>query len=172
MNRPLLDYKGYCGSMEIDADDRCLVGSVQFITSAILYDGETVDDLEQGFRSSVDAYLESCARRGVNPAKPFSGTFQIRPGAELHRAAAMHAYKKGVSLNEFVRDCIKTELEGGAQRGPDSQTVNYVTYTSMFLSPSEFPILRPSPHKQVITLDIPSRPVEQTITPRMIENRA
>ena len=69
MRDDLFTYKGYSGSIEPSAEDRCLYGKLQFIPDTILYEAENIDSLETAFRQAVDEYLERCARRGIEPKK-------------------------------------------------------------------------------------------------------
>lgn len=54
------NYKGYQGSLETSVADKCLYGKLLNISDLILYEGNTVDELEQNFKVSVDDYLEHC----------------------------------------------------------------------------------------------------------------
>ena len=46
-------YKSYFGSAEISHEDHCLVGQVLYIDDLVMYEGETFDELEQAFQSSI-----------------------------------------------------------------------------------------------------------------------
>ncbi|HEX7387976.1 MAG TPA: type II toxin-antitoxin system HicB family antitoxin [Castellaniella sp.] len=105
-----LEYRGYLGSVEFSADDRCLCGKVEFIDALILFDGTSVAELEQAFHSAVDAYLQSCVGRQVEPDQPFKGSFNVRIGAGLHKQAAYEAKRQGITLNEFVARSIQGAL--------------------------------------------------------------
>jgi hypothetical protein len=52
-------------------------------------------------------YLAYCKKTGRVPDKPFSGSFNVRTGAALHRLSAQVAASKGVSLNEHVVACLR-----------------------------------------------------------------
>lgn len=106
----VLEYRGYLGSVEFSVEDECLCGKVEFIDDLIMFDGTSVSEVEQAFRNAVDAYLVSCAERNVTPDQPFKGSFNVRIGGDLHRQAAYEAKRRGVALNEFVLQAIKSEL--------------------------------------------------------------
>jgi predicted HicB family RNase H-like nuclease len=106
----VLEHRGYLGSVEFSAEDQCLCGKVEFIDDLILFDGTTVADVERAFRDAVDAYLQSCASRGVEPNQPFKGSFNVRIGGDLHKQAAYEAKRRGVALNEFVIQAIRHAL--------------------------------------------------------------
>ena len=69
---------------------------------AITYEGQTLDELRQDFEGAVEDYLASCAERGVEPCKPYSGTFNVRVSPEIHSAIAAMAQQAGVTINAFV----------------------------------------------------------------------
>ncbi|MEI8326181.1 MAG: toxin-antitoxin system HicB family antitoxin, partial [Betaproteobacteria bacterium] len=82
-----LTHKGFTGSCEVSLEDGCLVGRVLFIDDIVTYEGETVPDLKANFEAAVDRYLAYCKRTGKAANKPYSGTFNVRVGADLHRKA-------------------------------------------------------------------------------------
>ncbi len=119
MSNNLLEHRGFRGSIEASLEDDIIFGKVLFIEGLISYSGETLSELKQQFCEAVDEYIASCEKRGVEPQKPFSGTFNVRIGPELHRKASVIAYSKGVSLNEFSRaayECYLDQITGKTKR--------------------------------------------------------
>lgn len=112
MNDNTLSYKGYIGSIEISIDDNCLFGTIKFVNDLIAYSGDTPSEIGKAFRDAVDGYLAACAESGMEPEKPFSGTFNVRIAPELHKAAAKQAALNGESLNEFVAEAIECIVDG------------------------------------------------------------
>lgn len=100
-------FEGYSGTVEISFEDACLHGRVLFIDDLVSYEGETVKELQASFESAITRYVAHCKKIGKNPNKPYSGTFNVRIGAELHKAAAQAAQKQDVTLNEFVTTAIR-----------------------------------------------------------------
>jgi len=103
----VFEHKGYSGSIETSKKDRCLFGKILFITDLVTYEAETVDKLEKEFIAAVDDYIATCEEIGKEPQRSFKGSFNIRIGQELHRNAALEAYKKDISLNEFIAESIE-----------------------------------------------------------------
>ncbi|PNE29186.1 hypothetical protein BHU09_03035 [Tannerella sp. oral taxon 808] len=64
-----LEYKNYRGSIEYSEEDKCLFGQVQGIRSLILYEGQTLEELEADFRGAIDDYLELCERNHYTPER-------------------------------------------------------------------------------------------------------
>ena len=107
-----LEYKGYHGSVEYSSEDKCLFGKVLFVDSLLMYDGESVSELEVAFHETVDSYLAHCAETGEEPNKPYSGSFNVRVGSDIHRDSVLAGYKLGMGLNEFVIYSLKTAIDG------------------------------------------------------------
>jgi predicted HicB family RNase H-like nuclease len=106
-----LAYKKFTGSVETSFEDNCLFGKILFIEDSIYYEGNSPSELKAAFEAAVDNYLLHCEKTGAQPNKPFSGNFNIRIGADLHRKAAVEARKQGISLNEYCANAIKVCVE-------------------------------------------------------------
>ena len=107
-----MKYKGYSGSVEYSEEDNCLYGKVMGMSrDCITFEGQDVNELRRDFEGAVDDYLASCAARGVEPAKPYSGTFNVRVSPEIHSAIAMLAQKAGMSINAFIRQVLAKEVD-------------------------------------------------------------
>ncbi|PSB09810.1 toxin-antitoxin system HicB family antitoxin [Pleurocapsa sp. CCALA 161] len=105
-----MNYKGYEAVVEFDDEDRLFVGRVINTRDVIVFDGLSVDELEQSFQAVIDEYLEDCESLGKTPDKPFSGRFNLRISSELHRKAATKAIQEGVSLNTLVEQALQKIL--------------------------------------------------------------
>lgn len=103
-------YKGYSGSCIASIEDDCLHGRILFIDDLITYEGSSVSELGVSFKEAVDGYINYCEETGKPANKPYSGTFNIRIGPELHKSAAQCAILNNVRLNEFVRSAIEEKV--------------------------------------------------------------
>ena len=101
-----MNYKGYEATVEFDNEDRLFVGRVINTRDVIVFDGLSVDELEQSFHAVIDEYLEDCQSLGKTPDKPFSGRFNLRISSELHRKASIAASKRDISLNTLVEQAL------------------------------------------------------------------
>ena len=106
MGNNKLIHAGFTGSFDVSLEDGCLIGRVLFIDDIISYEGETVSDLKKNFEAAVDRYIVYCKQTGKPANKPYSGTFNVRVGPELHRKAVIAATEASVNLNEFVSKAI------------------------------------------------------------------
>lgn len=111
MSKATLNHKGYVGSCEVSFEDGCLHGQIMFIDDLITFEGTTPDELQQSFAAEVDRYLAYCAKTGKPANKPYSGSFNVRVGPELHRKAAMEAYRMNLGLNEYITKAVKESIE-------------------------------------------------------------
>lgn len=78
----MMEYKGYFARVEFDDAD-IFHGEVINLRDVITFEGETVNELKQAFKDSVDDYLSFCAERGEDPEKSYSGKFVVRVEPEL-----------------------------------------------------------------------------------------
>lgn len=108
-------YKGYIGSIRTSIEDECLYGKVEFINDLIMYEGGSINELRAAFEEALDSYLSFCKENNKEPNQTFKGSFNIRIGEELHRAAAVAAAKSGINLNEFVKKAIQEKLSSEKQ---------------------------------------------------------
>ena len=106
----MMEYKGYVAVFDFDPTIEAFHGEVANTVDTITFEGRSVDELKAAFHESVDDYLELCEREGRRPDHPYSGTFSLRLGPRLHRAAAIAAASRRVSLNGFAADAIRERL--------------------------------------------------------------
>lgn len=102
----MLMYKGYHAAIEFDQEDMLLVGEVFGIQDSLNFHGRSVEEIEAMFHQSIDNYLELCKELGKKPDKEFKGSFNVRIAPSLHRAAALAAKQRKITLNEFVETAI------------------------------------------------------------------
>ena len=108
-----LSYRGYLGSIVADPDEEILHGRIEFINDLVTYEAVDLPSLKKEFEAAVDDYLQTCADLNKEPDKCFSGTLNVRIGAERHRRMALKAAKRGASLNEELTRALDQYLEGG-----------------------------------------------------------
>ncbi|MFQ6601500.1 type II toxin-antitoxin system HicB family antitoxin [Flavobacterium sp. C3NV] len=101
-----LEYNGYIGTLEFSADDKIFFGKIQGINDLITFEGSSVNELEKSFEEAVDDYLETCKLLNKAPDKSYKGSFNVRVSQELHRKIALLATKKGLNLNEVVKEAL------------------------------------------------------------------
>jgi predicted HicB family RNase H-like nuclease len=105
--KDMMQYKGYFGSVHFDDEDRIFFGKIEFVRALVSYEGTDAVTLRSAFEEAVDDYLATCRKRGIEPEKPFKGSFNVRVGPDVHRKLATAAARKGVSLNKYIADLLK-----------------------------------------------------------------
>ena len=67
----LFSYKGYTGEILIDGEVDVLAGRVLNIRDVVTFEGDTVAEVNQAFRDSVDDYLDFCRELGLKSKQSF-----------------------------------------------------------------------------------------------------
>lgn len=108
-----MEYKGYIGTIEVDEDTGMLFGRTVGMRDGVTCEARTVPELIREFAASVDDYLAWCAERGEEPERPYSGRFNLRIDAGLHRELVRAAEARGVSLNALVEATLRATFMAG-----------------------------------------------------------
>jgi len=106
----MIEYKGYTGVFEYDHEAEIFHGEVIDLRDVITFQGQSVDELKQALKDSVDDYLEFCEELGRSPEKPFSGKFVVRLNPSLHREVSVQARKESKSLNQWVESTLHEKV--------------------------------------------------------------
>ncbi len=106
----MMNYKGFSARIEYSDEDRCFIGRIAGIQDVIGCHGQSVTQLRAAFKEAVEDYLETCAKIGKEPNKPYSGQFRLRLSPELHAKAALAAESKGKSLNTWIADVVERAI--------------------------------------------------------------
>ena len=69
--RRAMRYKGYKGSVTLDEERNLFYGEVLNTRDVITFQGTSLEECRQAFRSSVNDYLEFCRERDEKPDKPY-----------------------------------------------------------------------------------------------------
>ena len=101
-----MEYKGYHGLVQFDDEAGIFHGDVVGTRDVVTFQGETVAQIRQAFKDSVNCYLAACAKLGHQPSKPYSGQIEIRIAPDLHRFADEAAAKVGQTLDQWLVDTV------------------------------------------------------------------
>jgi len=69
----VMNYQGYAARIDYSDEDGLLVGHIAGIKDVVGFHGESVSELRAAFKEAVTDYLETCAKLGRAPQKPYSG---------------------------------------------------------------------------------------------------
>ncbi len=106
-----MSYKGYRATVQFDDGDGIFFGHVAGIRDGVGFHAETVGDLRAAFREAVDDYVETCAKVGKNPQKPYSGQIMVRVDPAVHAKAALAAELSGKSLAKWTEERLREDAE-------------------------------------------------------------
>lgn len=106
-----LSYNGYKASVDYDDDDEIFFGKLLGINDVVSFHADTVADLKAAFHEAVDDYIETCAKIGKDPQKPYSGNMMLRVDPAVHSKAALAAELAGKSLNQWGEEVLRAAAE-------------------------------------------------------------
>jgi predicted HicB family RNase H-like nuclease len=99
----------YVATIDYDPDIDQFVGQVVNTRDVITFYGHSIDELKREFAKSVEEHLKFCARKGVEPSKPYSGRIPLRLDPSLHRRLDAAAALSGLSLNAYIAETLERE---------------------------------------------------------------
>lgn len=100
-------YKSYAPKIWFESGDRLFHGVVEGIRDTVHFSGASVDELEQAFHDSVDAYLDMCVEDNVDPNRPYSGKLAFRTTPDHHRMISDAATASARSINQWMDDVLE-----------------------------------------------------------------
>ena len=101
-----MTYRGYSASASYDDEDKIFTGRIAGIRDGIGFHADNIEALQAAFHEAVEDYIETCARLGREPQKPYSGRMMFRVSPEVHRKAALAAQLSGKSLNQWAEEAL------------------------------------------------------------------
>ena len=106
----VMNYKGYAARIEYSEEDGLFVGHIACIRDIVGFHGESVRELRDAFEEAVTDYLETCAKLGRTPQKPYSGHLTLRLAPALHATVAVKAQLAHKSINQWVAEVLDREV--------------------------------------------------------------
>jgi len=105
--RNIMIIAGHQAVVSYDPDIDMFRGEFAGLNGGADFYATDVAGLRKEGELSLTAFLDECAKRGIEPRKQFSGKFVLRIAPEIHEAAAMAASAHGESLNQWVAGAIR-----------------------------------------------------------------
>jgi predicted HicB family RNase H-like nuclease len=143
-----MKYKGYTGIVELEEGSDVLFGHVIGLRDVITFQGESVAEVTQAFRDSVDDYLEFCAELGESPEKNYSGQLVLRLDPEVHGQLAELAERRSMSLNALIDAAVRSALWLDMREHLGAQTSSEYA-NAMIRAPEERAAALRAAHKRV-----------------------
>ena len=108
-----MTFKGYAARINYDADDEIFTGRIAGIADIVGFHADIVEALKTAFQEAVEDYIQTCAKAGKPPPRPFSGRLMLRVDPKVHADAMRAAELSGQSLNTWSEDALRrAALEG------------------------------------------------------------
>jgi len=101
-----MKYKDYYGSVHYNDEDEVFYGKIEGIKSLVSYEGKDVKTLKKAFKESLEDYIQTCKKQGIEIEKPFKGSFNVRVGNRLHRKAMEYAWANDTNLNTIAKEAL------------------------------------------------------------------
>ena len=111
-----MSYKSYAARVEYDDEDGIFFGKIAGIRDGVSFHSDTVEGLRAAFAEAVDDYIETCAKIGKKPNKPYSGQIMVRVAPEVHASSALAAELAGTSLAKWTELVLKTAAQRELER--------------------------------------------------------
>lgn len=106
-----MTYKGYAATVQYDDEDGIFFGRLAGIRDGVGFHADTVADLKAAFHEAVDDYIETCAKIGKDPQKPYSGQIMVRVDPQVHARAALAAELAGKSLAKWTEERLREDAD-------------------------------------------------------------
>jgi predicted HicB family RNase H-like nuclease len=107
----LMQIGDYKATIAYDPEIEMFRGEFVGLNGGADFYARDIDALRREGERSLAVFLEGCARRGIEPRKPFSGRFNVRIDPALHEAIAAAAQASGLSLNQWVEQTLRASAE-------------------------------------------------------------
>jgi predicted HicB family RNase H-like nuclease len=106
-----MTYNGYSARVEYDDQDEIFFGRLLGINDGVSFHADNTTELKAAFHEAVDDYIETCAKVGKKPEKPFSGQIMVRVDPAVHQGAALAAQLAGKSLAKWTEEKLRAAAE-------------------------------------------------------------
>ena len=107
-----MKYKGYWAEIKYSDEDECFCGIIEGLENdSISFEGETVKQLKNDFKTAIDDYLSLCKANNVDPERQCKGSLNVRLGIELHTKAKMKSIEENISINELIKKAVLAYVE-------------------------------------------------------------
>ena len=103
----VIEIDGEKAVITFDPDIQMLRGEFIGLSGGADFYAENVHDLIEEGRRSLTVYLAMCREKNIEPARKFSGKFNVRLNPADHAAAVVAAAAAGLSLNEWIVGTIR-----------------------------------------------------------------
>ncbi len=106
----VMTVNGYQARIEFDPDLDMFRGEILGLNGGADFYGKNPKELRAEFKRSLDVFLETCAEKGIEPKRHFSGKFNLRISPQLHEKLAIAAQARGKSINALAQEALQADF--------------------------------------------------------------
>ncbi len=106
----IMKVDNYKAKIEYDPDIDMFRGEILGLSGGADFYGETLTELKQEFKKSLEIFLEICKEKGISPKKEYSGKFNLRISKNLHKNIATIATSQEKSINQWVSEALEQSV--------------------------------------------------------------
>lgn len=103
----VMNIEGYKAVIAYDPEIEMLRGEFVGLNGGADFYATDLPGLRHEGTESLHAFLDECAKHGVEPRKQSRGNFALRLDPEVYHQASIAAAAEGKSLNAFIADTVK-----------------------------------------------------------------
>lgn len=107
----LMEIKGYKAVIQFDPEIEMFRGEFTGLNGGADFYAKDIDSLKEEGKLSLEIFLKACKKRGIQPRKEYSGKFNLRVPAKLHAEIASRAAATGKSLNQWLVDMLRENIQ-------------------------------------------------------------
>lgn len=108
----ILEINGYRAVIQYDPEIEMFRGEFIELNGGADFYATDIEGLKREGALSLKVFLDMCAEDGVEPAKSFSGKFNVRIPPALHAEITLAATAAGKSLNQWVTEALGKQAHG------------------------------------------------------------
>jgi predicted HicB family RNase H-like nuclease len=107
----LMRHGDYVARVTYDETIDGFFGEVVNTSDIITFYGSSTEELRREMALSIEAHLDACRTKGVEPSRPYSGKFNVRLTPAEHAQIAAAAAAAGMSMNSWVAEMLAEAAE-------------------------------------------------------------
>ena len=109
--RNVIIIEGHKAVISYDPEINMLRGEFVGLNGGADFYASDIPGLVAEGETSLHEFIAVCNEEGISPYRHFSGKFQLRLDEGDHENATVVAAARGVSLNNFIAEAIRHEIE-------------------------------------------------------------
>lgn len=107
----ILEYAGAKARIVFDPEIEMFRGEILGLSGSADFYASDIQSLKVEMQNSLNAYLDVCRERQIEPYKVYNGKIAFRTNSEIHQKLEELAMSKGLSINRVVEGFVKSGLE-------------------------------------------------------------